>query len=183
MTGFSDDDAIPTWAKAYAAAGVAEGNRPGRVHSGRRRLPGGETPSPSTRTPRSSTARWTWRLWSCTCGIADREAVPSWAAQAVGNMEAASVLSAGSFGSDGWTAPSPGRTRHRCSPPPPAAGGRLLRPSGLAGLTGKYAQKGGRLRAALFLPPTLGKATDSHGLPLAVLAFFALYSHRRFVLN
>ena len=30
---------------------------------------------------------------------ADREAVPSWAAQAVGNMEAVSVLSAGSFGS------------------------------------------------------------------------------------
>lgn len=25
MTGFSDDDAIPTWAKAYAAAGVADG--------------------------------------------------------------------------------------------------------------------------------------------------------------
>ena len=32
--------------------------------------------------------------------FADREAVPSWAAQAVGNMEAVSVLAAGSFGSD-----------------------------------------------------------------------------------
>ena len=31
---------------------------------------------------------------------ADREAVPSWAAQAVGNMEALNVLSVGSFGSD-----------------------------------------------------------------------------------
>ena len=30
---------------------------------------------------------------------ADRDAAPSWAAQAVGNMEAVSVLSAGSFGS------------------------------------------------------------------------------------
>ena len=30
---------------------------------------------------------------------ADRAAVPSWAAQAVGNMEAVSVLAAGSFGS------------------------------------------------------------------------------------
>ena len=30
---------------------------------------------------------------------ADREAVPSWAAQAVGNMEAVSVLDVGSFGS------------------------------------------------------------------------------------
>ena len=30
---------------------------------------------------------------------ADRSAAPSWAAQAVGNMEAVSVLSAGSFGS------------------------------------------------------------------------------------
>ncbi|MFR0769724.1 MAG: hypothetical protein ACLSHO_09215 [Dysosmobacter sp.] len=29
---------------------------------------------------------------------ADREAVPSWAAQAVGNMEALNVLSTGSFG-------------------------------------------------------------------------------------
>ena len=34
---------------------------------------------------------------------ADREAVPSWAAQAVGNMEAVSVLSAGSFGSQTMT--------------------------------------------------------------------------------
>ena len=32
--------------------------------------------------------------------FADREAVPSWAAQAVGNMEALNVLSVGSFGSD-----------------------------------------------------------------------------------
>ncbi|MDE6456565.1 MAG: surface layer protein, partial [Dysosmobacter sp.] len=30
---------------------------------------------------------------------ADRDAAPSWAAQAVGNMEAVSVLAAGSFGS------------------------------------------------------------------------------------
>ena len=34
---------------------------------------------------------------------ADREAVPSWAAQAVANMEAVSVLSAGSFGSAAMT--------------------------------------------------------------------------------
>ena len=33
--------------------------------------------------------------------FADREAAPSWAAQAVGNMEALNVLSVGSFGSDG----------------------------------------------------------------------------------
>lgn len=32
--------------------------------------------------------------------FADREAAPSWAAQAVGNMEALNVLSVGSFGSD-----------------------------------------------------------------------------------
>lgn len=25
MTGFCDDEAIPTWAKAYAAAGVTDG--------------------------------------------------------------------------------------------------------------------------------------------------------------
>ena len=32
--------------------------------------------------------------------FADREAAPSWAAQAVGNMEALNVLNVGSFGSD-----------------------------------------------------------------------------------
>lgn len=35
-----------------------------------------------------------------TVWYADRQAVPTWAAQAVGNMEALNVLSAGSFGSD-----------------------------------------------------------------------------------
>ena len=36
---------------------------------------------------------------------ADREAVPSWAAQAVGNMESVSVLAAGSFGSAAMAEP------------------------------------------------------------------------------
>ena len=36
---------------------------------------------------------------------ADREAVPSWAAQAVGNMESVSVLAAGSFGSSSLEEP------------------------------------------------------------------------------
>ena len=39
---------------------------------------------------------------------ADREAVPSWAAQAVGNMEAVSVLAAGQPAAPPWERPSPG---------------------------------------------------------------------------
>ncbi|MEG1593320.1 MAG: hypothetical protein RR350_02835 [Oscillibacter sp.] len=35
-----------------------------------------------------------------TVWYADRESVPEWAAQAVGNMESVSVLAAGSFGSE-----------------------------------------------------------------------------------
>ena len=51
MTGFRDDDAIPTWAKSYAAAGVAEGILRGKPTERR----GGilsRTPSPSAKPPR-----------------------------------------------------------------------------------------------------------------------------------
>ena len=87
MTGFRDDDAIPTWAKSYAAAGVAEGilrGKPtenGAVFSCEDPISFSEAATVLNRVP-------------------DREAAPSWAAQAVGNMEALNVLSVGSFGSD-----------------------------------------------------------------------------------
>lgn len=100
MTGFCDDAAIPTWAKAYAAAGVADGIVQG-VSTAEGAAFRGEDPitfnEAATVLNRAlDVADVELEVW-----YADREAVPSWAAQAVGNMEAVSVLSAGSFGSDG----------------------------------------------------------------------------------
>ena len=98
MTGFCDDAAIPTWAKAYAAAGVADGivqgvsTAEGVAFQGEEPITFNEAATVLNRVlavEDVDLAGW----------YADREAVPSWAAQAVGNMEAVSVLSAGSFGS------------------------------------------------------------------------------------
>ena len=98
MTGFSDDAAIPTWAKAYAAAGAADGiilgvsTPEGAAFQGEDPITFNEAATVLNRilaVEDVDLAAW----------YADREAVPSWAAQAVGNMEAVSVLSAGSFGS------------------------------------------------------------------------------------
>ena len=63
---------------------------------------------------------------------ADRDAVPSWAAQAVGNMEALNVLRVGSFGSDSLEAAVTRADAARML----SAAGTLLRgeePSGLLG--------------------------------------------------
>ena len=98
MTGFCDDEAIPTWAKAYAAAGAADGiilgvsTPEGAAFQGEDPITFNEAATVLNRilaVEDVDLAAW----------YADREAVPSWAAQAVGNMEAVSVLSAGSFGS------------------------------------------------------------------------------------
>ena len=99
MTGFCDDEAIPTWAKAYAAAGVAEGivrgvsTAEGAAFRGEDPITFNEAATVLNRA--LDVADVELEVW-----YADRESVPSWAAQAVGNMEAVSVLSAGSFGSD-----------------------------------------------------------------------------------
>ena len=99
MTGFRDDDAIPTWAKSYAAAGVAEGilrGKPtenGAVFSCEEPISFSEAATVLNRVLDLGNVEL--EVW-----FADREAVPSWAAQAVGNMEALNVLSVGSFGSD-----------------------------------------------------------------------------------
>ena len=99
MTGFCDDAAIPTWAKAYAAAGVAEGivqgvsTAEGAAFRGDDPITFNEAATVLNRA--LDVADVELEVW-----YADREAVPSWAAQAVGNMEAVSVLSAGSFGSE-----------------------------------------------------------------------------------
>ena len=99
MTGFCDDGVIPTWAKAYASAGVADGIVQGKstaegvAFMGEDPISFNEAATVLNRV--LDTGDVDLDVW-----YADREAVPSWAAQAVGNMEAVSVLAAGSFGSD-----------------------------------------------------------------------------------
>lgn len=99
MTGFSDDAAIPTWAKSYAAAGVAEGlikgknTENGAVFSCDEAITFSEAATVLNRALDMGDVEL--EVW-----YADREEVPSWAAQAVGNMEALNVLQTGSFGSD-----------------------------------------------------------------------------------
>ena len=100
MTGFADDDAIPTWAKAYAAAGVAEGLVQGVSTDAGAAFRGDD---PITYNEAATVLNRALNVADVELDVwyADREAVPSWAAQAVGNMEAVSVLAAGSFGSEG----------------------------------------------------------------------------------
>ena len=98
MTGFCDDEAIPTWAKAYAAAGVAEGivrgktTEEGPAFYGDDAITFNEAATMLDRVLNMGNVEL--EAW-----YADRSTVPSWAAQAVGNMEALHVLQAGSFGS------------------------------------------------------------------------------------
>ena len=98
MTGFCDDAAIPTWAKAYAAAGVAQGIVQGKSTAEGAAFRGEET---ITFNEAATVLDRVLDMGDVDLDVwyADREAVPSWAAQAVGNMEALSVLSVGSFGS------------------------------------------------------------------------------------
>ena len=98
MTGFCDDDAIPTWAKSYAAAGVAEGIVQGRPTEDGAAFSCGE---PISYSDAATVLNRVLDLGDVELEVwyADREAVPSWAAQAVGNMEALNVLQTGSFGS------------------------------------------------------------------------------------
>ena len=98
MTGFCDDEAIPTWAKAYAAAGVADGLVEG-VSTAEGVAFQGEDPITFNEAATVLNRTLAVEDVDLSAWYADREAVPSWAAQAVGNMEAVSVLAAGSFGS------------------------------------------------------------------------------------
>ncbi len=97
MTGFCDDAAIPAWAKSYAAAGAADGVIRGSATDA------GIAFRPSDPICRDEAAVILNRVLALsdvdlTAWYADREAVPSWAAQAVGNLESVSVLAAGSYG-------------------------------------------------------------------------------------
>ena len=97
MTGFCDDEVIPTWAKSYAAAGVAEGIVQGKMTDEGAAFMGDE---PISFNEAATVLNRVLDIGDVDLDewYANREAVPSWAAQAVGNMEAVSVLQAGSFG-------------------------------------------------------------------------------------
>ena len=130
-TGFCDDDAIPAWAKAYAAAGVADGIVQGKATAEGAAFQGEE---PITFNEAATVLNRMLNLGDVDLDVwyADREAVPSWAAQAVGNMEALNVLRVGSFGSDGLEAAVTRADAARML----SAAGTLLRgeePSGLLG--------------------------------------------------
>ncbi|MCI9120543.1 MAG: surface layer protein [Oscillibacter sp.] len=98
LTGFCDDGSIPTWAKAYAAAGAADGIVQGSRTAEGVAFRGNDA---VTFNEAASILDRVLNLGDVDLDVwyADRSAAPSWAAQAVGNMEAVSVLSAGSFGS------------------------------------------------------------------------------------
>lgn len=104
MTGFSDDEAIPTWAKSYAAAGLADGIVQGvSTEAGTAFC----SADPITFNEAASILNRVLTVGDVDLSTwyADRDAVPSWAAQAVGNMEAVSVMAAGSFGSNTLSQP------------------------------------------------------------------------------
>ena len=98
MTGFCDDEAIPTWAKAYAAAGAADGVIRGSATPEGVAFRGDE---PVSFNEAAVILDRVLDLGDVDLDVwyADRAEAPSWAAQAVGTMESVSVLSAGSLGS------------------------------------------------------------------------------------
>ena len=104
MTGFSDDEAIPTWAKSYASAGLTEGIIRGVNTDGGVAFRG-ETPITCNEAAAILDRVLAVGDVDLTTWYADREAVPSWAAQAVGNLESVNVLAAGSFGSETLSQP------------------------------------------------------------------------------
>lgn len=98
MTGFCDDAAIPTWAKAYAETGLAGGlvkgvkTADGVAFHGEKGVTFNEAAAILNRVLAVNNVDL--QAW-----YAERHAVPSWAAQAVGNLESVNVMAAGSFGS------------------------------------------------------------------------------------
>jgi hypothetical protein len=98
MTGFCDDDQIPAWSKACAAAALSDGlvegmkTADGVAFRGDQAVTFNEAATILNRALDVNNVNLD--AW-----YADRSAVPSWAAQAVGNMESVSVLASGSFGS------------------------------------------------------------------------------------
>ena len=104
MTGFCDDAAIPTWAKAYAAAGVADGivqgvsTAEGAAFQGEDPITFNEVATVLNRA--LDVADVELEVW-----YADREAVPSWRLRrwAIWRPSASSLPAASA--ATAWTAP------------------------------------------------------------------------------
>lgn len=104
LTGFADDAAIPTWAKGYASTAVKNGllqgvsSESGAALAADAPITVGQAAVLLDRT--LSVADVDLEAW-----YSGEESVPTWAAQAVANLESVSVLSAGSFGAETVDAP------------------------------------------------------------------------------
>lgn len=97
MTGFCDDTAIPTWAKAYAVAGLTAGVVQGSPTAEGVAFRGRE---PITFNQAAAVMNRVLAVSDVDLETFYGDSTPSWAAQAVGNMESMNVLAAGSFGSE-----------------------------------------------------------------------------------
>ena len=104
MTGFCDDAAIPTWAKAYASAAVSDGVVKGSVTDEGVALRA-EEPITVNEAAAMLDRVLTLEDVDLAAWYPGREAQSAWCAQAVDNLESAAVLSAGSFGSAVMDAP------------------------------------------------------------------------------
>ena len=104
MTGFCDDAAIPTWAKAYASAAVSDGVVKGSVTDEGVALRA-EEPITVNEAAAMLDRVLTLEDVDLAAWYPGREAQSAWCAQAVANLESAAVLSAGSFGSAVMDAP------------------------------------------------------------------------------
>lgn len=117
MTGFCDDAAIPTWAKAYAAAVWRTASF--RASPQRRAWPSRETnPSPSMRRLPCSTASWRWRMWIWPAGTQTGRQCPPGRPRPWGTWRRSASSPRAASAAPPWERPSPGRTRPRCFPPP-----------------------------------------------------------------
>ncbi len=98
MTGFCDDAAIPTWAKAYASAAVSDDVVKGTVTDEGVALRA-EEPITFNEAAAILDRVLAMEDVDLAAWYPGREAQSAWCAQAVANLESAAVLSAGSFGS------------------------------------------------------------------------------------
>lgn len=91
VTGFSDDDQIPTWAKGYVSAALMSGVVQGSDEDGQVRF------SPTATVTRAEAAVMLDRLFRPEDAAVDvfaAGAVPAWASQSVANLRSVSALSA-----------------------------------------------------------------------------------------
>lgn len=105
LTGFCDDQTVPTWAKGYVAAGLMEGfvqgtsTQDGMAFSGNTAISYDQAAAIVNRALGVNDVDLTlWYGESATT-------LTTWAAQEVGNLEAVSVMAVGSFGSDALSQP------------------------------------------------------------------------------